>query len=708
MQPPPELSTIRLPLRTGISLWRFLVWGWVAQQLLLMAAYATYRAFPGQLGYFLTNATVLFITPLLIGLALRHRANDAILSPKEIAIVGGRHHGFRLDWSAIEADASRVETVKGRHTLVLHAGYGTRIELASSRSEHELRSLRSLLGSIQTWDRRAEQRADQHDGIADGPQIISCARCGSQVAPSEQAQVSCMHCAAPVVIPKPVRELVRVAREGELSDPLPERAVRSLLVLPTAYSTNLLLFGLCAYAYCIAPLSLGSRSPSVAFVAYVAVVALVLAARMWLVDRCALQVVTLQFGARPPLHRQAPHGCRLCGAPLPISADAERVVYRCIYCRADNILGLEFASGTVAAHDQQKTLKEALRFRQRDGWTLCAILSAFVLLALILLATGKINNHSGWTVQRLGKAPARALVWTLKELRPIRCRGTLHKLETPWDVRGMPRWSPGGHGLLIAFGRPSSDKSQIGWLAAGASQPIVPLQASGSVSALEWVGASRQYLTAESAGGIHRIVLRSVDDRGSNVLRVLAESTAPMSFSISRDGTRIAREQHGSTATETSVVIEDDHGAVLARHPEASAPVLSPDGKRFVVLVKSPIDPNRSLPNNQLRWLDAQSGMVLGSHDAVDCESPRWNPGGTRVALACSDPNDLRLFSLNSVDAEYAAYNALHVTGYDWKDDSTLVFSTSTKIPWQTRTALYELTLDASVFGAERGKPARR
>ena len=56
-------------------------------------------------------------------------------------------------------------------------------------------------------------------------------------------------------------------------------------------------------------------------------------------DRLALRELVLGFAARPPAAEGHPYGCRRCGGPLPVAGD--KVVIGCIFCQAENVVGLD-------------------------------------------------------------------------------------------------------------------------------------------------------------------------------------------------------------------------------------------------------------------------------------------------------------------------------------------------------------------------------
>jgi hypothetical protein len=91
---------------------------------------------------------------------------------------------------------------------------------------------------------------------------------------------------------------------------------------------------------------------------------LLLLLRALLVDRQALGLLTTSFGARAPRAPGAVHDCRVCGAPLPEVPGTDQLLWRCIYCRSDNIVGPELAAETSVAVGERRSLRDALRWRR--------------------------------------------------------------------------------------------------------------------------------------------------------------------------------------------------------------------------------------------------------------------------------------------------------------------------------------------------------
>jgi len=89
--------------------------------------------------------------------------------------------------------------------------------------------------------------------------------------------------------------------------------------------------------------------------------------RYWLVNRMALSVITLSFGAFPPAKDGEPWTCRSCRAPLPPARDG--LLARCAYCNSDNVQGIDLRPRAEGARKERATLEAAFAQRQADRKT---------------------------------------------------------------------------------------------------------------------------------------------------------------------------------------------------------------------------------------------------------------------------------------------------------------------------------------------------
>ncbi len=110
------------------------------------------------------------------------------------------------------------------------------------------------------------------------------------------------------------------------------------------------------------------------------ILALFFILRAQLVDRQALKLLTLNFGAKEPAKAGDPYMCRLCSAPLPDAAG--KVVVRCAYCSADNVLGLDLRREAAQGVEEAQGLEGAIaqRSKERLLWRFLTGVAAILLL----------------------------------------------------------------------------------------------------------------------------------------------------------------------------------------------------------------------------------------------------------------------------------------------------------------------------------------
>lgn len=402
---------VRLPLQVGTSaLWA--------------AARAAATIAPGGLllaagvaaGGFVTSAIGLALLGfglMQVPRAWRTRASDAVLTRESLAIEGGPLNGTRLLWETLDPDKTRAETrdegrlsavVLARHAtwMGMSALAGDQLELApdeavpirrlhlvtndgrdlvAAEAEHpgEQASLDALLGTI------ADRLGDAAPEVPKlPPQVVGCPGCGAPVRPSHEADVGCDFCDSRVPVPDALRQ--RVASQQALSGARAsiEHAVAALLEQPGATRANAVLTALGVGALVVwTPVVLmlldtgfadaGSFEIGWGLVSgALAVLVLFVFARAALVRRRALRLLTSAFGARAPAREGTPSRCRRCAAPLP---DAPGVVVQCVFCEADNVLGLDLRRQVKPTHEHALSLAQVMNARrvERRRWLVLAL-----------------------------------------------------------------------------------------------------------------------------------------------------------------------------------------------------------------------------------------------------------------------------------------------------------------------------------------------
>jgi hypothetical protein len=239
--------------------------------------------------------------------------------------------------------------------------------------------------------------------------VVTCDACGAPVAPSAAEEVTCGHCGAAVAMPVAAREQLAAQEEVEQGRETSERLLRSLLRQPGARRTNLLL------AVAIPPLLLGWPLAGVLFdemyqirhrFAWHHGVSLFVAAlsftyglswllRAQVVARAAVRLVATRFAAVPPAAPGEPSSCRHCGGPLP-EGPAEQLVAICVYCRAENVLGINLVPTARREAGQARDLGAELsaRLAERRKYRLVSLAS------LVLLAVSAASLLPVWRTLR--------------------------------------------------------------------------------------------------------------------------------------------------------------------------------------------------------------------------------------------------------------------------------------------------------------------
>ena len=261
--------------------------------------------------------------------------------------------------------------------LRLRARDGREWVAAVAEKEGEQRSLDALVGSL-----RAKLGVEPKLELVPPPGVLTCAGCHAPLAPGVAAAVRCPFCAQQTPVPLALQERQRAQVALGQSREATERLVESLLEQPGAgkASASLALTAggvAAAWALAIAPLFVSGVGDVGVFEVGVALAAGLLASaavvsfgKVGLINRGALRLLTSSFGARAAADPRGPPECRRCRAPLP---SAERTVVGCVYCQAENILGLDLRAHVAPAKEHQLSLEQLFGRRQRQrGRTLGA------------------------------------------------------------------------------------------------------------------------------------------------------------------------------------------------------------------------------------------------------------------------------------------------------------------------------------------------
>lgn len=310
-----------------------------------------------------------------IRMGRRARPSDVVLSADGVTIEGGPHHGRRWPLAALGPGTLKLATTmtKGEKptttTTTITVG-GDPTPLAIAIDPSEAASLADLTATLHDLATAGREAPPVNEGV------LRCAGCGSPVVPVAQRQATCGACGRETAIPGPLRERIDAAELLQRERPRVERMTRRLLDQPGAHAANLAISALAASL----PLSVALAGVAFAYQTYTAdsvrmgtilgllelpfVVALAayLLVRLPIVDRVALGSLTLDLAARRD--RDGTQVCHACGGPL--LAGHERAAARCVYCGADNVLGVELGLRATAHARQSQSLERVLGERRRQ------------------------------------------------------------------------------------------------------------------------------------------------------------------------------------------------------------------------------------------------------------------------------------------------------------------------------------------------------
>jgi hypothetical protein len=116
-------------------------------------------------------------------------------------------------------------------------------------------------------------------------------------------------------------------------------------------------------------------------------------ARAEIVERQALRGLTMGMGARNPLRAGEPPRCRQCGGTLVIRP--QHAVALCLYCHAENLLGLDLRPAAAAAQAHLYELGSIVSTRARQRGLARRRAALYGGLALLVLLAGLSGCASG-------------------------------------------------------------------------------------------------------------------------------------------------------------------------------------------------------------------------------------------------------------------------------------------------------------------------
>jgi hypothetical protein len=368
-----------------------------------------------------------------LGLAIRERASDIVLSDSGLRVESGRASGFNAAWEAIAGctvKATHEKSIEVIDTdekaanfwqLVLELDDASEVVLASAENQRERSSLEDIRESIgaSLKERAGERppRAKKTKGAANDARparptkpvasVLRCGTCGAPAGLVDAPTLACGFCAAVVHVPDDLRARCRAALQRNASQARRNQLLGKLLRQPGALRTNIAL-GLAATPMLLAFPVVSIVAGVLYALCYLRAFDVVLLcssglAIVWaffflvrgrLTDRRAVRLVTLQFAAAAPEKAGAPHRCRDCNAPL-IETRGQLLAH-CAYCDAENVLGVDARPEARSSSDQEASLEVALAARDRERTKIRGgIATAFGMLALagVLIAITLRSPH---------------------------------------------------------------------------------------------------------------------------------------------------------------------------------------------------------------------------------------------------------------------------------------------------------------------------
>jgi hypothetical protein len=390
--------SVRLPLVVGTSaLWSIFTALLAMTPLLFVVgtasdAWTAYRdggKLPTRDGVIANGVFALFVLAIVGGelwRAWRRRAADVVIDDRGLSIDGGPLHGRSFAWTEIDRGSARVDTSyespllyafklwgkKQRevHTLSLRVR-GQHVVLGRVDRKVEHASLDDLALTLRST--RLGLSADAPTPSYAGP--LHCSGCGAPLVPTAGPTCTCRFCGTVTAQSAELRQRIGAAEELARARTRATSTVAKLVGQPGARRINTMLLaalvlGALGYPTSVLAIAYQLEEGSLRFslvndllmVPWAVAAVVAVFARARLVDRLALPLLTVGFGAR-----RGPRGvlvCRECGGPLPDVT--RRALVRCVFCGADNVLGVDLTKEVTAAHAEARGLEVVLARRRRD------------------------------------------------------------------------------------------------------------------------------------------------------------------------------------------------------------------------------------------------------------------------------------------------------------------------------------------------------
>ena len=254
-----------------------------------------------------------------------------------------------------------------------------------------LELLRQIVGAAPAWRKGLSTDVADATKAARATNVFTCPGCGAELRPADDTE-KCVHCGAVVAVPDVLRTRIHEVRQARAAQSHVGALVDRLLSLPSARSTNVFIFAasiLMLGAIPAATFNIASETADALLVAAIGIgisLDATIAAWMHVVDRKALRVLLTAFAASSPRREGEPERCRRCDAPLP-EVGGDDAIVRCVYCSADNVLGLDVGIRSTVVRDEAD-LGAALAFRgrMRRAGFIALLVTTVTSVALVVVA----------------------------------------------------------------------------------------------------------------------------------------------------------------------------------------------------------------------------------------------------------------------------------------------------------------------------------
>jgi hypothetical protein len=398
-------ATLRIPLQTGdgfamslflwSAFWMLALAACVAGLVLLAFGHWIVGPLLALVGAFFVGAFWSFPRDVWVA-----RPCDLELTPDGFRVLGGFRAGAGMRWDQLDAAASGLRLGKALLAMELVAvtRSGELVPLAEGE-EHEsfvaaLDAFRASEGLEPVpprfssgHDQAVRLRGDSSRSVQQEQpsrdrgqpvvvEIIRCKRCGAAACPIDAPHTICRYCDHPVPMLRSVRRRLREASSRAALQERNRRALQRLLKQPSAPITLALMdalavFMVACWLLCAAvvgravnrsmldfELALSAIAAPLLLAVVLSIMASVVSSR-----RAAVRAVAVDFAAIAPAEAGKPHGCRVCGAPLP---ELDQPVVRCAYCESSNVLSCARPRAPAGVKDRAHEVEETLAHQQSE------------------------------------------------------------------------------------------------------------------------------------------------------------------------------------------------------------------------------------------------------------------------------------------------------------------------------------------------------